>query len=112
MRRRRQGIPPERARQWGDGTATEFGRASQVDRQALEAFERPSPTVKCNCGSAPPHRPLSRLSLAGGGRYFPFGSRVSVPDWLTFRISSVTVSATRSGPTRNVTPLGPAAISP
>lgn len=39
-------------------------------------------------------------------------TRVSVPDPCTFRISTVTVSATRSAARRKVTPLGPAAISP
>jgi hypothetical protein len=49
---------------------------------------------------------------ANPGRYFPAGTRFSVPDPYTSRFSIVTASATRSGPKRKVTPLSPAAISP
>ena len=65
-------------------------------------------------GKACPGGPSSRGSAGSGGgrRYFPAGARARVPAPCTFRFSIVTASATRSGPTRNATPLGPAAISP
>src|SRR5262249_6614828 len=90
------------------------------DERVRDAAARPVNDKRTGRGEVPSTRPsglgVGRLTDGRGTapptRYSPAGTRGSVPDPCTSRFSTVTASATRSGPMRNVTPLGPAAISP